>query len=83
MPEQTPPPGSELSKVGVASFPTPGQGLALDARGRVPPNVPVTALDVVTVDPTDPYVGQMWYRSDTSQFCIRHSSSTTKRVALA
>lgn len=82
MPDLPSPTGADLQKIGVAPFPTPGQGLALDGRGRIPPNVPCTAVDVVTADPVSPYIGQMWYRSDTSTFNIRHGASTTKSVTL-
>jgi hypothetical protein len=64
-------------------FPTAGKGLALDLNGNLPASVAALSLRVLTADPTSPVVGECWYRSDTSQLCIRHDSSTTKRVTLA
>lgn len=64
----------------VSSTPRVGQGVALDAAGRLP--VIVQFLGVVTADPASPRIGQFWYRSDTSQLCVQHDGSTTKRVTL-
>ena len=88
MGEQFAGPASSLytPKVGtltVAAQPTAGQGLALDGVGRIPVGVAAQGVPVLTADPANPVVGQLWYRSDTSQLCIRHSSTTTKRVSLA
>jgi hypothetical protein len=41
----------------------------------------VTAVEIVTADPVEPYVGQIWYRQDTSTLKIRHDASTTKSSA--
>lgn len=65
----------------VSSTPGAGQGVALDAAGRLP--VIVQFLGVVTADPSSPRIGQFWYRADTSQLCVQHDASTTKRVTLA
>lgn len=67
----------------VAVAPTGGQGLALTAGGTIPVNVPATAIQVLTADPTNPVVGQIWYRSDTSRLSIRHDTATTKTVLFA
>lgn len=67
----------------ISSTPTPGQGIATDSSGRLPTSVPVQTVVVTTADPTNPVMGQMWYRQDTSQLCIRHDAGTTKRVTLA
>lgn len=67
----------------VTSAPTAGQGVALDSSGRLPVGATAQSIPVLTADPASPIIGQMWYRSDTSQFCIRHNATTTKRVALA
>ena len=88
MGEQFAGPASSLfsPKVGtlaVAAQPTAGQGLALDGVGRIPVGVAAQGVPVLTADPASPVVGQVWYRSDTSQLCVRHDSSTTKRVSLA
>jgi len=71
-----------LSAVDVAASPTVGYGVSLDPIGRIPGNVPVMAIQVLTADPTNPGVGAIWYRSDTSQLCVRHNATTTKRVSL-
>ncbi len=63
----------------VSSSPTPGQGIALDASGQL--SVVVSFLGVVTADPASPRIGQFWYRQDTSQLCVRHNATTTKRSA--
>jgi hypothetical protein len=63
-----------------AALPTAGQGLVLDAAGFIPTTT--LRLAVFTADPPSSAIGQIWYRSDTSQLCIRHDSSTTKRVTL-
>lgn len=65
----------------VSSTPGPGQIPALDAAGNL--NAIVGQLAVLTSDPTSPKVGAFWYRSDTSQFCVRHDTGTTKRVTLS
>ena len=67
----------------VSNTPGPGQVPKLDAGGRLPASAVATALRMLTADPTSPMVGEFWYRTDTSQFCVRHDSSTTKRVTLA
>lgn len=64
----------------VSSTPVAGQGIALDTAGKL--TVKAQFLGVLTADPIVPQVGQFWYRSDTSQLCVRHDSSTTKRVTL-
>lgn len=65
----------------VSSNPSAGQGVALDAAGKL--TVIVQFLGVVTADPSSPHTGQFWYRADTSQLCVQHDASTTKRVTLA
>lgn len=60
-----------------------GLALTANASGNLPAGVDATTISVLTTDPVSPVVGQIWYRSDTSQLCVRHSSSTTKRVGLA
>ena len=67
----------------VSATPNPGQGIATDAAGRISASVAAQAIAVFTADPVSPHIGQIWYRSDTSQLCVRHDDSTTKRVTLA
>jgi hypothetical protein len=47
------PPATELSKIGVATYPTPGQGLALDSSGKIPKNVGVPIVLGKTFDSPD------------------------------
>jgi hypothetical protein len=72
---------ADFQKIAVAAQPTPGMGLALSSTGTVPTSAPVTALRVLTADPSSPAIGEFWYRSDTSQLCVRHDANTTKRSA--
>jgi hypothetical protein len=72
---------TDVQRIAVAAQPTPGQGLALDYNGKIPVSVPASAIRVVTADPTSPVIGEIWYRSDTSQLCVRHDANTTKRSA--
>jgi hypothetical protein len=65
----------------VSSTPGAGQGVALDAAGRLA--VVVSFLAVVTADPSSLRQGQFWYRADTSQFCVCIDGATVKRVTLA
>lgn len=85
LPVSAPPSASAPPTLGtaptVSSTPVPGQGVALDSAGRL--DTVVQYLGVVTADPANPRIGQFWYRSDTSQLCVRHDASTTKRVSLA
>ena len=57
--------------------PTPGQGIATDAGGRLPVSVAAQSVVVVTADPLHPLVGQMWYRQVTNKLCIRVGASIT------
>lgn len=86
-PAAPPPPPTAKPTLGgpptVSPTPTPGQGIATDSSGRLPVGVAVQAISVLTADPKSPVIGQMWYRQDTSQFCVRHDAATTKRVTLA
>lgn len=67
----------------VSSNPTPGQGVATTSSGTLPTSTPATAIQLLTSDPSAPVIGQIWYRQDTSQLCVRHDTGTTKRVTLA
>lgn len=82
-----PPPPTAPATLGsaptISSTPNPGQGIATDTLGRISPSVAAQAIAVFTADPVSPHIGQIWYRSDTSQLCVRHDDSTTKRVTLA
>ncbi len=69
-----------LGALAVAAAPTAGQGLALDATGRLPVGVPAQEVVVLTADPAHTVVGQIWYRSDTSQLCVQQDATTVKRV---
>jgi hypothetical protein len=75
-------PISQLSP-DISSTPSGGQGIATTTSGSLPVTAPATAIKAFTSDPDNVIVGQIWYRSDTSQLCIRHDFSTTKRVTLA
>lgn len=84
-PPPPPPPPSAPPTLGgapvVSSTPGPGQIPKVDAGGVL--QAKVGHLSVLTADPANPSIGTFWYRSDTSQFCIRHDAATTKRVTLA
>lgn len=66
-----------------SATPGAGQAIATDQGGKLPVGVAAQALVLLTADPANPSPGQTWYRTDTSQLCIRHDASTTKRVTLA
>lgn len=87
IPSPPPPPPVAQPTLGgapiLSATPNPGQGIATDASGRLPVGVAAQSVLVTTADPASPAIGQVWYRSDTSQLCIRHSAATTKRVTLA
>jgi hypothetical protein len=76
-------PASLATTPAPSATPTPGQGVATTSSGALPVSAPATALVVLTADPASPAIGQMWYRQDTKQFCIRHDAATTVRVTLA
>lgn len=67
----------------VSSTPQSGQGIATDSAGRIGASVAAQAVPVFTADPANPTIGQVWYRADTSQLCIRHNATTTKRATFA
>lgn len=71
------------SSTAPTSSATGGKAVALTAGRQLPTSAPATALRVLTADPANPTIGEYWYRSDTSQLCVRHDASTTKRVTLA
>lgn len=66
----------------VSSTPIPGQGVALTAAGVLPPSAAATGVRMLSADPSNPLVGEFWYRTDTNQFCVK-ASAGVKRVTLA
>lgn len=86
VPQPPPPPQTAQPTLGsaptVSSTPTAGQGIATDLGGKLPIGIAAQAIPVRTDDPATLVTGMIWYRSDTSQLCIQHDSSTTKRVTL-
>lgn len=84
VPAPPPPPPTAVPTLGqaptVSSTPNAGQGVALDAAGRL--SIVVSFLSVVTSDPVQLRQGQFWYRSDTSQLCVCTNGTTIKRVTL-
>lgn len=70
-----------LGTLAVTARATGGQAVVLNGAGDLPVSVGGLSLRVLTADPVSPAVGEYWYRSDTSQLCVRHDASTTKRSA--
>lgn len=68
---------------GTSAAPTAGFGVVLDASGALPISAAATGLQVFTADPASPKIGQMWFRSDTKNLCVRLDATTTVRVLLA
>lgn len=65
---------SGLGLPGVARYPSPGQGLSLTDRGRIPPSI--EAFEVLSADRADPQDGEHWWRSDLNTLAVREGSTT-------
>jgi hypothetical protein len=59
----------------VSSTPNPGQGVATDSGGDLPVSVAAQSVPLTPADPTSPAIGQIWYRTDLSQFRIYDGST--------
>jgi hypothetical protein len=63
------------------SEPAAGKGLTLDLLGHVPGQI--LALSILAADPTAPFEGQVWIRSDLNELRWREGATTYKVAGTA